>query len=94
MRTYQELSAEERERAVDKAASNLLEAILEGAVVFDGSLQDKIDEAYRQANEMHTPWFAHKYIMDTCRDEIMSMAQVDAENSLYARYDEAVIWLD
>lgn len=69
MRTYDQLTTDEQERARDKAINTLLEGILKGAIHFNDelnhdSLQAAIDGACEQANAMHTPWFASEYIME------------------------------
>ena len=96
MKIYSELSEEQKVRAVGRAYATLMGAILEGAVCFDDErnqddLQARIDAALAKANDMQTPWFAHEYIMDTCKEEIMGMAQADAENALYAEPTEHVV---
>src|SRR3972149_6940703 len=88
MKTYEQLTVEQQKAAVDKCASNLLTAIVEGAIRFNDelnndTLQERIDAAFAKADEMQTPWFSHEYIMDTCKDEIMGMAQCEAEDTLY-----------
>ena len=98
MRTYEQLTPAEQDEAVNIAASELLEGILEGAIRFNDALnaddlQARIDTACARAEEMRTPWFAHEYIMDTCRDEIMGMAQCDAEDALYPEPGERMIHL-
>lgn len=95
MKTYDELTPEQQERAVEKAAGHLLEDILSGAVRFEGSaewdnLQARIDAAGAEAERMQTPWFAHEYIMDTCRDEIMDMARGDAELAVYPEGEQVI----
>lgn len=98
MRRFSRLTKAEKEAAVNQAASDLLGAILEGAVRFNDSLsgddlQARIDAACAKAEAMRTPWFAHEYIMDTCRDEIMGMAQCDAEDAMYPDKAERIIRL-
>lgn len=89
MKQFEQLTDEQKKAAVDKCATRLLEAILDGAIRFNDrlnhdNLQRRIDAACKKADKMRTPWFAHEYIMDTCRDEIMGMAQCDAEDVLYS----------
>jgi len=96
MKTYTELTPEQQAKAVDKATVNILTAILEGSLRFDDAkngddLQARIDTACARAEEMQTPWFAHEYIMGTCRDDIEGMAQCDAESSLYLEAGEFCI---
>lgn len=96
MKTYTELNPEQQSKAVDRATTDLLRAIVEGAIRFDDKrngddFQARIDAACQKAEEMQTPWFAHEYVMDTCKEEIVGMAQCDAEDALYSEPREVVI---
>lgn len=96
MKKYDELTSEQKERALIKATSRLLSDIIEGSIRFNDetngdNLQARIDAAILKAEKMYTPWFAHEYIMETCKSEIEGMAQCDAEDSLYSEPDEIVI---
>ena len=96
MKRYDELTRKQQEQAVNKAASDLLKAILQGAIQFSdrengGDLQARIDAACEKANEMQTPWFAHEYIMETCGEEVLGMARADAEDAMYSEQPERVI---
>ena len=97
MRTYQELNEKEQERAREVALNELLEAITEGIRFNDEAnsddLQARIDAAGEKANAMQTPWFWSEYIMDTCKDDLESMAAADAEGALYPGPGERVIYL-
>jgi hypothetical protein len=69
MKTFDELTKEEQERAIEQEMSQWLEAILVGAFCFDDeangdTLQAAIDDAIARANRMRTPWFAGEYVMD------------------------------
>ena len=95
MRTYQDLTEEEKTRAREKALEELLEAITEG-VRFDDkangdNLQARIDAAGEAAEKMQTPWFWTSYIMDTCKEDLESMALADAESALYPGPEERTI---
>ena len=88
MKTYQQLTEAQQEKAREKALVELLKAILEGGIRFNDSLngdgmQGKIDKACAEAEQMHTPWFAHEYVMDVVGDELRGMAQCDAEDAIY-----------
>lgn len=104
MKTYNELSEQERGRAEDKTLINLLEAVTVGAIRFqDEHLQEAIDDAISKANDMQTPWFAHEYVIDATYNEhgetiavvdiLKGMAMYDAENALYPERGELVIRL-
>jgi hypothetical protein len=96
MKTYEQLTKEEQERALEKCRVKLLTAIVEGQIRFaddqnKDDLQGRIDAAIAKAEEMQTPWFAHEYVMDTCAEAINGMAQCNAEDSLYPEPGERVL---
>ena len=97
MRTYQELTEDEKKRAREKALEELLEAITEG-IRFDDvangdNLQARIDAAGEKSEAMQTPWFWTSYILDTCKEDLESMALADAEEALYPDSGERIIRL-
>jgi len=96
MKTYEQLTAQEQEWAVNKTTSDLLGLIVEGAIRFDDEkneddLQARIDAGIQQADDLQTPWFAGECIMEFAGDDIRSMAQVDAEDALYSENGEMII---
>ena len=98
MKTYEQLTKQEQEQAIDQETNDLLRAIIEGAVRFNDKLngddlQARIDEAIERAHEMQTPWFAHEYIMDTCADDIRSIASSQATTAIYLEDGEHAIRL-
>ena len=96
MKTYNELTVEQRQHAVVYQINKLLEGIISGEVRFsdeknNDDLQARIDVALQKADDMRTPWFAHEYVMDTCKDDIEGMAQCSAEDCVYMEdHEEAV----
>lgn len=98
MRHFDDLSEPEQKTAENQAATDILKAILEGGLRFNDAansddFQARIDAACAKADRMQTPWFAHEYIMDTCREEIEGMARAAAEDALYPNKDEQIIQL-
>ena len=98
MRTYTQLSHNERARAQAAALTILLGAVLEGVVRFNDELnsnhlQARIDGACVEADEMRTPWFAGEYVMDAAGDELKGMALCDARDALYPEPGEHIIHL-
>jgi hypothetical protein len=98
MKTYEQLTDEQKQMAVDYCLGKLLEAIIEGAIRFNDKLnqddlQSRIDKAVAKADGLHTPWFAHEHILDTCRDDLTGMAQCEAEDAMYSEPTENVIRL-
>ena len=41
-------------------------------------------KACKKANDMQTPWFAPQYVMEECKEKVMSLARAD----LYAKNGE------
>jgi hypothetical protein len=96
MKTYDQLTPEQQTKALDHQVERLLKDILENGIRFndklnEDNLQARIDKAIDRAEAMHTPWFAHEYIMDTCREEIEGMAYVAAKESLYSEVNERIV---
>jgi hypothetical protein len=96
MKHYDELNEYQKTAALSKARDRLLEAICEGRIRFNDALngdnlQARIDAAFKQYEDLRTPWFVAEAIMETCADEIDGMAQCDAEDALYAEPGEVVV---
>lgn len=96
MKTYNKLTAQQRAAALEHAKTQILTDIIEGSIRFDDTkngdnLQARIDTAWAKAEKMQTPWFVHEYIMDTCSDDIASLATPIAEDALYSQRGETVI---
>ena len=96
MKSFEQLSDEQQAKAVERCLTELLTAVLEGGMRFSDEhngddLQARIDAAIARADDMRTPWFAHEYILDTCRTELEGMARSEAEDALYAEPHERVI---
>lgn len=98
MKRFDQLTAEQQTEAVNYASNILLKAILKGELRFNDrlnrdGLQRRIDAACKKADKMQTPWFAHEYIMDTCREDIEGMARCDAEDAIYLESGDHAISL-
>lgn len=97
MKTYSQLTPAQRTVAQDRCLSLLLQSLLEGCPVRyftedpAGLLQQRIDSACQKADDMQTPWFAHEYILDTCRPELSGIAKQRAKSALYPEPGEDVI---
>jgi hypothetical protein len=96
MKTFDQLTDNEKAKAIDAAVSRLLEGICEGVLRFSDEkngddLQARIDAAFERAEKLRTPWFAADYIMDAAGDEIREMAQCDAEDSVYSEPGERIV---
>ena len=101
MRTFKELTDKEKNGAKEVALAELLEGIMqgmrfssdEGAEIDGNALQGRIDAAGEEANRMQTPWFWGSYIMDTCKEDLTSMALGDAEEALYPGPEDRILYL-
>ena len=96
MRTFGQLIGPEQEAAVEYCLTALLRAILEGGLRFNDALngdnlQARIDQAFAEAEDMQTPWFAGEYIMEAVGEELRGMAQCDAEETQYAEDEDGPI---
>ena len=88
MKTYNELTVPQQQEAFAIAVNDLLTSICDGYLEFtddeeENTLQTRINDAVKKAEDMYTPWFVSEYIMDTCQEDIESMAQYQIENALY-----------
>ncbi len=85
MKTFDQLTDEQKAQAVARCTSALLDAIVEGRIQFDDkdngdNLQTCVDAALEQVEDQLTPWFTGEAIMESCGDEIRRMAQCEAED--------------
>lgn len=95
MKIYAQLTPEQQTKAFDKAVESILNAICDGAIKFNDkqnhdSLQKHINKAFKEAERLHTPWFAPSIIMEDlyCATRIKSMAQCAAEDNLYSEKND------
>ena len=96
MKTYKELSEEQRTKARLYFRSMMLRAICEGTAFFeDEKLQTRIDRAVAKAESLQTPWFAHEYVLEDkyIVQRLDAMATLEAEESIYLE-DEPAVDLD
>ena len=94
MKTFEQLSDEEKTKAKGLCLKNLLKEICEGSITFSNlELRKKLKTAFDRAEQMRTPWFTHEYVMDTCKTELESIAQQEAEVALYRSPGELVLTL-
>jgi hypothetical protein len=93
MKTYDQLTDDQKAKARTLELDNLLRAIVECGpdfIGFDGDLRERIEAAFAQADRMRTPWFSHEYIMDTCRADLEDMARDEAEHAVYLEPGESM----
>jgi hypothetical protein len=90
MKTFAQLTKDQKNKAVSHYANLIIEEIAEGHIRFNKNLQARIDKAWKKAQAMQTPWFIGEYIMDTCAPEINGIAMNQAEDALYPEKNETV----
>lgn len=95
-KTFAQLTPAQQKKAIGKCLDGLLTDILAHGLRFDDSrnaddLQARIDAAIQKADVMQMPWFAHEYILDTCREELEAMARSEAEDAVYPEASEHYI---
>jgi hypothetical protein len=98
MKTFDQLTKEQQDSAVEYEVRELLTAILDHGIRFNDALngddlQARIDAAIERAERKQTPWFAHEYVMDTCGDDLRGMARCAAEDAVYSEPNEYVVSL-
>ena len=95
MRKFDQLTPAQQEKAAAHELTLLLTEIVQGAIRFNDKLngddlQARIDKALAQADKMKTPWFAHEYVMEACKEDLEGLARSKAEDALYPEPEEYV----
>jgi len=97
MKTYEQLSPEQREIATNNQITKILESILEGSLRFDDdvngdTLQADIDAAIQEVEDCQTPWFAGECILENEETAkiLREMAYSQAQNCIYAEPHESI----
>lgn len=96
MKHYADLTEREQEAAVQHFIEVVLDEIASGAVRFNDELnhddlQARIDAAWDEAHRLQTPWFIGSIIMETCADDIRSLAIPLAEDAIYTEDEASVV---
>ena len=93
MKTFTELTPEQRLQAQHVAYTKLLKGICEGYISFKGndSIEPGIRAAERKCEEMKTPWFMSEYVHDYVGDLLWPLAEDDARACVYAERDDAEV---
>jgi len=98
MKTFQELTHEERTLAVNQMLAAILEGVVSGELrfAFDDAdaLQDRLDRAKARAVRARSPHLAHEYIMETCSVELTALAVQVAFDGVYTVDGEHVVKLN
>lgn len=91
MKTYDQLTSEEKERAMNKAVTAVLEAMANN--FYNGTtLGDVAERAGEDMERNQTPWFFGERVMELAGDLVREEAQREAEMCFYAEhYDLPVV---
>ena len=96
MRTFEQLSTDEKKQAINICVVRLTNDIVSGLRFNDKLNQDNfqasIDKVLAKAEQLRTPWFAGEMLLEnnSIREELESMAECDAEDELYPDKGEKV----
>jgi len=104
MKKFDELTEEEKVKAIDTEFASLLKYIVEygdAHILDDDEAMDAVSEAIEEADRMQTPWFAHEYVRDATyekdgetlkmSDLLRRVATEIASEHLYAEPGEYVV---
>jgi hypothetical protein len=87
MKTFKELSEVQQNKATEYFLRRILREIIEDGWIpkIEGidDFEERLVEAFAEANRLHTPWFAGQCVMEHCGEELAAMALCDAEEALY-----------
>ena len=94
---FDDLTPEQQKEAVDNELNDLLKEITSGAIRFNDEmngddLQARIDKAGEDANKQQVTWFWHEFIMETCREDLESIARGTAQTGVFAEDGELVTY--
>ncbi len=98
MRKFDELTTEDRRKAIEGRLENLCGRLAEGAIRFNDELngddlQARIDAQLAKAEALQTPWFAAAMIREELEDDLIGMARIEAEEAIYLDKGELAIRL-
>lgn len=109
VRTWDDLTTDEQQKAEAACLADLLTAVVDGAVRFNDeanrdTLQAAIDAAGQKAEEVRTPWFVGEIIMEasyknmdsddaSVGEALRGMARCDAEDAIYPTDEQRVVRL-
>ena len=92
MKTFNTLTVNEKEKAIETELLALLEKVISGELALGDGLQERIDSALGEAEKMQTPWFAHEYLLedDIIENALRGIALEQAQDAIYAESHEYV----
>ncbi len=98
IRKYEDLTAIEKNQAVQNCLSQLLNSIMNGEIKFDDKqngepIQERIEAAAVKADKLETPWFITEIIMEDkwLAEKLTLIAQAEAEQALYPEIDQMIV---
>lgn len=95
MKTWNELTPVEQERAILMQAEALIKRFIEGSLAFAAGTEAReiFDEAVAEMERRQTPWFLNECLWEELEDNFRAMAQDCCETWLYGEPgDPYVAW--
>ena len=91
MKTYSQLTKEERAKAISQALEELTNATANGLITFGVKLQAKIDFAINTAIDNSMQWSKQEHILEVAKAELLAIAKGVAEDAKYKDNGEFLI---
>jgi hypothetical protein len=83
MRTFGQLSRDEKKKAIEKALTELVDCAANGLITFGQNLQSKINFAIEKALKENMQWSTQEYILESAKPELFLLAKGIAEDAKY-----------
>lgn len=97
---YEDLSEEEKGKALTKCLNELVRLIVEGGIRFDDEKNDEpiqkhIDDAFAKAEGLQTPWFAGEIMLEDkwLYEKLKAFALADAQEAVYPEVETVIVYL-
>lgn len=88
MKTFDELTPEQQEEAVEKEAIRLLSALADGSTRrVNKRLQAVVDEAWTEMERLSTPWFFGEAVWEEIGTDLKNLVLPTVEGQLFAEID-------
>ena len=98
MKTFDDLSEKEQEKAINYCLKELLDDLVSGSIRFNDevnqdTLQADIDKAAEKATKNQVPWFIGEYILEnnSTKKCLYGIATCSAQDAMYSERNEYVI---
>jgi hypothetical protein len=91
--TYDDLTPEQQAKARALARTQLLETYSQGDIPAEPTIAAAVEEAWRRADSMRTPWFFTEYLVELAGDLIQAQAEDLAKATTYLPRGTPVQWV-